>query len=411
MRLLTWLLLSGFALPALADSSTYPIHYHITLNPEKERAEVVIESDHGGQLKQLDFNLTYGDYSNFEANGSFEIEDDRAIWHPPAEDARLRFHATVTHERDPGEYDAMITEDWAIFRGDNIIPPAWARTDKGARAKAYLTFTLPEEWTSVTTGWKKLDDRRFRIDNSERRFDRPTGWMIAGKLGTRREQLGDTHLVVSAPKGSSLRRMDVITLITNVWPEVEKAFGTTPPKFAVIGHGEPMWRGALSGPNALFLHGDRPMVSENGTSTVIHELMHVVTRIRSKDKSDWLAEGLAEYYAVELMYRAGALTQQRRERTLNSLRKWADNDEVTNLRTGDSSGAITARAVLLFDELDREIQRVTDNKHSLDDVVHLMIEERVVSTEELRAFVEQVMGKPSATLDTPLLAKGDNNGD
>ncbi len=342
-----------------------------------------------------------------EANGSFEIEDDRAIWHPPEEDARLSYHVKITHERDPGEYDAMITEDWAIFRGDNIIPPARVRTREKGRAEAYLEFTLPEDWTSVTTGWDKLDDRRFRIDNPERRFDRPTGWMIAGKLGTRVEQLGDTQLVVSAPKGSSLRRMDVVALITNVWPEVEKAFGATPPKFAVIGHGEPMWRGALSGPNALFLHGDRPMVSENGTSTVVHELMHVVTRIDSEEKSDWLAEGLAEYYDVELMYRSGAFTKARRDRTLENLKEWADKDDVSNLRTRDSSAATTARAALLFDELDREIRTVTDGKRSLDDVVPLMIKERKVSTEELREFVEQVMGKPSSTLNTPLLEKDD----
>lgn len=408
MRLLALLFFTGLALPALADTNTYPIHYHITLNPEEERAEVVIESDHKGRLELLDFNLDYGDYSNFEANGSFDIEDDRAIWHPPEEDAaRLSYHVKIPHERDPGEYDAMITEDWAIFRGDNIIPPARVRTNGKDRAEAYLKFTLPDDWTSVTTGWDKLDERRFRIDNPERRFDRPTGWMIAGKLGTRVEQLGDTQLVVSAPKGSSLRRMDVVALITNVWPEVEKAFGTTPPKFAVIGHGKPMWRGALSGPNALFLHGDRPMVSENGTSTVVHELMHVVTRIDSEDKSDWLSEGLAEYYAVELMYRSGAFTEQRRERTLENLREWADEDEVSNLRTRNSSAATTARAALLFNDLDREIRKATDGKRSLDDVVHLMIKERKVSTEELREFVEQVMGKASSTLDTPLLEKDD----
>lgn len=406
MRLLSAISIFIISLAANAENPTYPIHYHVTLNPEHDRAEVVIESDHSGLLKLLDFDISSGRYSNIEANGELKIEDDRAIWTPPKRDARLSLHVKVSHERDPGEYDALMTDDWAIFRGDNIIPAARVRTNGKAYAEAWLEFSLPEHWTSVSTGWDKVGGRRFRIDNPERRFDRPTGWMIAGQLGSRREQLGDTELVVSAPKGSSLRRMDVIALITNVWPEVEKAFGTTPPKFAVIGHGDPMWRGALSGPNALFLHGDRPMVSENGTSTVIHEMVHVVTRIDSRNQSDWLVEGLAEFYAVELMYRANSFTKARRERIIEGLADWSS--DVKTLRKRNSSGATSARAVVLLDALDQEIRSETDGERNLDDVTRVLIEKRTVTTEDFVEVVEGMLGRPSKVLDTPLLTKPSN---
>ncbi|UZJ43936.1 hypothetical protein OOT55_14915 [Marinimicrobium sp. C6131] len=406
MRLLSVISILLLSLAANAENPTYPLHYHVTLNPEHDRAEVVIESDHHGLLKLLDFDIGSGRYSNLEANGELQLEDGRAIWTPPKRNARLSLHVDVSHERDPGEYDSLMTEDWAIFRGDDIIPAARVRSTVGAQAEAWLHFTLPDHWTSVSTGWKKAGARRFRIDNPERRFDRPTGWMIAGQLGTRREKLGDTELVVSAPKGSNLRRMDVVTLITNVWPEVEKAFQTAPPKFAVIGHGDPMWRGALSGPNALFLHGDRPMVSENGTSTVIHELIHVVTRIDSRNQSDWLVEGLAEFYAVELLYRAGSLTEARRTRVMKGLADWGS--DIKTLRKKYSAGATSARAVVLLDELDREIQSATDGERNLDDVARVLIEKRTVTTEMFVEVVEEVMGKPSKVLDTPLLRKPSN---
>lgn len=401
MRLFSVISILVISLAANAEKATYPLNYHITLNPEHDRAEVVIESDHHGQLKLLEFDISSGRYSNIEANGQLKIEDDSAIWTPPQRNARLTLHVKISHERDPGEFDSLMTEDWAIFRGDDVIPAARVRSRVGAQAEAWLNFTLPDHWTSVSTGWDKEGARRFRIDNPERRFDRPTGWMIAGQLGTRREKLGDTELVVSAPKGSSLRRMDVVALITNVWPEVEKAFGTTPPKFAIIGHGDPMWRGALSGPNAMFLHGDRPMVSENGTSTVIHEMVHVVTRIDSRNESDWLVEGLAEFYAVELMFRAGSFTEARRERIMDSLADWGS--DVKTLRKKHSTGATSARAVVLLDALDREIQSVTDGKRNLDDVTRLLIEKRNVTTEDFLQVVESVLGKPSKVLDTPLL--------
>ena len=389
------------SITAHASDDLYPLHYTVTLLPEQDQAEVVIESDHGGRLETLDFNISSGRYSDFEGNGELEIERGRAVWTPPEEDARLSFHVKISHERDPGEYDARMTPDWALFRGDDIIPAARVSARGDARAEAYLTFRLPETWTDVVTGWEKLDDRRFRIDNPERRFDRPTGWMIAGKLSTREEQLGDTTLVVSKPAGDPMRLMDVVSLITNVWPEFEQAFGQTPPKFAVVGADDPMWRGALSGPNALFLHSDRPMVSGNGTSTVVHELVHVVTRIDSHDQSDWLVEGLAEFYAVELMYRAGAFTDARRQWIMDWLKDWSS--EIDSLRTEHSASKVTARAVLLFDELDREIREVTGGQRSLDDVTRQMIQARDVSTDELKDMVADVMGRPSKTLKSPLL--------
>ena len=51
----------------------------------------------------------------------------------------------------------------------------------------------------------------------------------------------------------------------------------------VVGAADPMWRGGLSASNSLFLHADRPLISENGTSTLVHELTHVITRVRGAD--------------------------------------------------------------------------------------------------------------------------------
>lgn len=386
-----------------ADLPEYPLHYRITLQPETDSATVSIELSHDGLIKEIDFNLDAELHSDIEANGELTVADGRALWVPPAEDARLTFTARITRQRGEGAYDALMTDDWAIFRGDNLVPAARVSARQKAKANARLSFTLPDHWTSVTTGWEKIDDREFRIDNPERRFARPTGWMIAGRLGTRVEQFGDTFVAVSAPRGSTLRRMDILTFLTLVWPELEKAFGSTPPELAIIGHGDPMWRGGLSGPNSLFLHADRPLVSENGTSPLVHELSHVVTRITNRGEHDWITEGLAEFYSIELLYRAGAMTAQRRERTLDGLA--TRGEAVETLLTERSSGAITARAVVLFDALDQEIRQSTGDKHSLDDVVQALMPIRQVALEDLRRVVSELIDQASETLQSPLLSK------
>ena len=163
-----------------------------------------------------------------------------------------------------------------------------------------------------------------------------------------------------------------------------------------------MWRGGLSAPRSLYLHLDRPMISENATSTLLHELTHVITRIRGqRDDDDWLAEGLAEYYAVELLYRTGGMTDARHQRTLDWLADWGKN--VKSLRAERSSAETTARAVLLLIEVDREITKATDGKKNLDDVTRRLMRERKVSTREFIEISEKVAGHKLKSLDTPLL--------
>ena len=162
-----------------------------------------------------------------------------------------------------------------------------------------------------------------------------------------------------------------------------------------------MWRGGLSAPNSLFLHSERPLISENATSTLVHELVHVVTRIRGKERSDWIAEGIAEFYSIELVYRAGGMSEERHEKVYRRLGEWSRS--VRTLRSDDSSAEITARATLLLRDLDREIRARTKDAKSLDDLVRLLRPMRTVSTAQLVAASEKLIGGPAQSLATPLL--------
>lgn len=385
----------------------YELKYQVAFDPSKQGASVTINVDKGELLKHVRFSNTRGIYSNIRANGKLTLKDKQVIWDLPRGSAQLSFFVVLTNMRDPGKYDALVTKDWAIFRGDDLIPPVYIDTGEvmGSYANATMEVVLPEGWDSIETGWPRKKGNTFTIDNPDRRFDRPTGWMIAGKVGTRRVSVSKTSIAVSAPKGESFKRMDSLTFFNFVWPEVHSAFKKTPKKLLVVGAGDPMWRGGLSASNSLFLHADRPLVSENGTSPLLHELTHMVTRISgastTKTNDDWIAEGLAEFYSFELLYRANGMTKSRRSKIIKNLDKWGT--EVKHLRKSKSTGPVTARAVVLLDELDKEIRKRSNNKYNIDDVTRDLMVIRKVSLDDLQKSVEKLIGPKIDTLNSALL--------
>ena len=398
-RLLTLALLALAALlPALAAARpSYDLDFHVTFHPAEGVAAVTIRTEpKDGRLVHADFRMDPARYTNIEGDGEITHADGRTLWVPPEDGGEFRYRYRIDHKRGSGGYDARITADWAILRGDDLFPPATTRTTRSADSRARLRFTLPEGWNTADCQYRlNTAKTAYVIVNPKRRFDRPTGWIIAGDLGVRREDIGRMHVSVAAPRGVAYPRLEILGYINATAPELEQ-LGELPSKLLVVGGADPMWRGGLSAPRSLWMHADRPLISENGTSSLLHELFHVVTGIRGADDEDWIAEGLAEYYSVELLHRAGLVSDTRRDRTLDWMRQ--HGARIKTLRARDSSGRRTARAVALFADLDRELGKA--GTHSLDDVVRTLHGlQRRVSVDDLREAAREAAGR-----DLPMLA-------
>ncbi len=379
------------------------LDYSVRLLPQSDQAEVSLRLAKGEMVRELELDLgAAGAYSDFKADGDWRLSGDHGLWKPSRGAATLSYRVRVSHRRESGAYDARMTTGWALLRGDDLVPAARLSQADGVELVSRLQFELPDGWNSVETGWPRIGKNRFRIDNPGRRFDRPTGWILAGKIGARRLRLGETEVTVAAPVGEGLRRMDIITLLTYVWPHAQAAFPRDPEKLLIVGAGEPMWRGGLSAPNSFFMQAERPLISENGTSPLLHELVHVFTRITDTDDSDWISEGVAEYYSIELLRRSGGLGEARYHKVREQLQRWSR--DVGSLRGEHSSGVVTARAVLLLEDLNQEIRVASKGRQSLDDLVQGLMRLDKVSTEDVRAIAETLIGEPSKVLDTPLLA-------
>lgn len=390
------------SMPLLAKERV-DLDYHVRFLPESDQAQVRIQLEKGERVPRLAFNLgDKGYYSDFQTDGEWQQSVAQSgVWLPKSGRSSLTYKVKISHEREDGHFDARMTPEWALLRGDDLVPSAHLKQMDDTQLVARLQFELPKGWPSVETGWPRIGKNRFRIDNPSRLFDRPTGWILAGKIGSRRAKLGNTDVTVAAPIGEGMRRMDALTMLSFVWPHAQYVFPRDPGKLLVVGAGEPMWRGGLSAGNSLFLHADRPLVSENGTSSLVHELTHVFSRIRDTERSDWIAEGLAEYYAIELVHRAGGMSEDRYVKVREKLRQWSRS--VKTLRTEQSTGQSTARAVILLMELDREIRDRTKGELSLDNVTRGLMRMDKVSTQDFIAVTESVLRGPSKVLDTPLL--------
>jgi hypothetical protein len=380
------------------QSHHYGLRYDLTLKPREDRAEVALTLDKRakGNIWGMRFHIDPQRHGGFKADGKLAADGPYVTWTPPEEGGRFSFHVPLSHRRDNGKFDALMTNDWAVFRGDDLFPPA--RTDQrdDAEADASLHLHLPNGWSFVAP-YSEMDDNVYEIEHEHRSFDRPTGWMAAGRLGVRREQIAGVRVIVAGPLKQGVRRLDILAHLRWNLPRVRKVVPDMPERLLVVSAGDPMWRGGLSGPNSLFLHADRPLISENATSTLIHEVMHVANRLEPQRGGDWIVEGLAEYYSLKLMWRSGTISDQRYKRAFQKLEQRAQ--QAGPLDVDVSRGAVTARAVGVLRKLDREIYSKTDHEKSLDDVMLILTAWRQkVSLDLLRRAVVEVMGEPADSL-------------
>ncbi|MBK5516204.1 hypothetical protein [Pseudomonas sp. TH10] len=381
------------------------LDYHVRLLPQSDQAEVRLTLAKGEAVRSLDFDLGDGShYSDFKADGQWLLnpgKQARGVWRPSSEKASLTYRVRISHGRKNGSFDTRMTPTWALMRGDDLVPAARLDQQDGIELVSRLEFELPTGWNSVETAWPRIGKNKFRIDNPSRLFDRPTGWMLAGHLGSRRTRLGETEVTVASPQGQGMHRMDVLTLLTFIWPQVQAVYPRHPTKLLIVGASDPMWRGSLAARESIYLNSRLPLVSESGSSALVRELAQLFARINDKQRSDWISEGFAEYYAIELVRRAGGMSDERYASLHKKLAR--EGEKVKTLRGEQVDSAQIGRAVLLLGELDQEIRIKTRNKRSLDDVLRGAMRLESVDTREFVQLAESVIGEPSSVLDTGLL--------
>lgn len=383
--------------------SFYDVSYRATFAPDIAHVEVEVNLAGDKLPSKVRLSADPQRYRNFRATDPLQVGDQEIVWQPRGKKSRLRYEFIVDHKRSAGGYDSYKTSSWALFRGDKLVPGVRVTSAKNLQSQATLEFVLPDGW-SAATPYSTDSKFRYRIDDPRRRFDRPAGWMLVGRIGVRSERIEKVNVVIAAPEGDSARRQDALAFVNWNLPKLLEVFPEFPKRVLVVSAGDPMWRGGLSGPGSLFLHSDRPLISENRTSPLLHELVHVAMGIHGDNESDWIVEGLAEFYSIRTLHQSGGMGQKRYEQAMESMRKWAARSP--SLFVKSSNGATTARAVLVFQGVDAEIRQLTNDAASLDDVARKLAAERgEVSLSHLQEIARQVAGKPLQSLQRNRLSQ------
>jgi hypothetical protein len=374
---------------------TYDVDYEVRIVPTERSARVSIRiDDPQNGLLSLRFSHDPERHLDFTGDGDVLVEERWVAWTPPKLGGRLRYTVRIDNLRNEHSYDSRSTRHWALLRGDALVPPARVRTDQMAHGISRLRLRLPEGWSAVLP-YRRLADGRYEIDNPRRRFDRPVGWMLFGRLGVLRERIAGARVAIGGPVGQGMRRQDQLAMLRWALPSLRE-IAPLPERIAIVGAADPMWRGGLSGPNSAYLHASLPLISEDGTSPLLHEMVHVWMGARSGTDGDWAVEGLAELYALEALARSRTISKRRYERALERLERKGRGVRSV-VATPHASGAVTARAVGLLRDLDEEIRAATDDAKSLDDVVReIVASPEAVSLAYFRALCEQVAGGPLA---------------
>ncbi|MDJ0699840.1 MAG: hypothetical protein QNJ07_08295 [Woeseiaceae bacterium] len=389
----------GEASPAPESAAIeYALRYTVEVVPDAGEALVTLDLGQSRRLlREMRMTIDPERHHEIRGDGRIDVAGNDVRWYPPADGGTIEWRVQLAHRRNGDGYDAWLGPEWGLFRAEDIIPRAHTRTLKGASSRTELQFEMPSSWTAVTEYFGRRNT--FEISKPDRRFDQPSGWIVLGDLGVRRDRVEDTRLAVAAPRNQSVRRVEMLALLRWTLPELARVLPSLPRRLTIVSAGEPMWRGALSGPGSLFIHAERPLISENATSTLLHEVVHVSTRLRARPGHDWIVEGIAEYYSLEMLYRSGSISEDRYDAARRTQAEWAR--EANALCVRSASGPVTALAVTILAALDAELRSIETAAVSLDDVVSEITSAGVpVDLAILRNTAESLAGTNIETLHT-----------
>ncbi|MDH3266249.1 MAG: hypothetical protein OEM25_04720, partial [Gammaproteobacteria bacterium] len=203
-----------------ADPLAYRIEYVATPDPANGTIDIDLMLSQGSALLREMTLRRNTRLSNLRGDGDLTIDDAEIRWTPPAGGGTLHWTVAVAQLRNGNGYDAWLGSDWGVFRAEDIIPRAATRTLKNARSETWLTLKLPSNWSAVSQYFSV--DGRSRINNPKRRFDQPSGWIVIGNLGVRRETIAGIRVAIAGPVDNEIRRLDTLALLNWTLPELAR---------------------------------------------------------------------------------------------------------------------------------------------------------------------------------------------
>jgi hypothetical protein len=382
---------------AAAGKETFSIDYIVTIAREHpETARVRWELAGVEEVRALTLTFPAGELTQFQGTGRLDPIPGGLRWLPEKPYAHLTYVARINHLRRGHQlYDSYAAPDWIVTRARELFPRIGIdydpRENGQPKSRARLIFRLPPGWRSAAP-LAAIGPDTYRLNQPGMVLDRPRGWYALGEFAMARHDIADTMLQVARAPGSALDPAQLFRFLEGTWPALKKLLLAQPETVLVVSAPDPMWRGGISGEDSFFMHSERPLRTPDRTSPYLHELFHVLQPYTAAPDADWIEEGLAEFYSLELQRRAGLVDAPAYARALGYFERFGQWN--VDLTQQQDNAATNNSAPLVMYALDQQIQRATAGKKRLDDVVmHLAQDGGALDTARFRGAVQLVSGK------------------
>lgn len=384
--------------PGAADAKkTFSIDYIVAISKtHPEVADVRWELSGIEEVKWLGLRFAADRFKRFRGTGTLKPMTGGLRWVPGGPYAHLTYRVRIDHTRGRAHrYDSYAAADWVVARARDLFPrisidcePHAAKT---AKSRARLIFRLPPGWRSATA-LTSIGPETYRPNEPGKILDRPRGWVALGKLAIDHQEIAEVMVQVARAPGSRLEPKQLFHFLERTLPALKRLLSVEPGAVLLVSAPDPMWHGGLSAAHSFFMHGDRPLRTPDKTSPYLHELFHVWQPYKVSSDADWIEEGLAEFYSLELQRRAGLIDAKAFARALGYFERYGLWN--VNLMQQKDNPATNNSAPLIMYVLDQRIQRATAGKARLDDVVkRLVTYAGTIDTDRFQRAVSTVSGK------------------
>lgn len=443
LALLAWL--AGSAPTGLIARDAVPIVYTVRFPaPETHYAEVeaVIPTARRASIELMMAVWTPGfyrveDYASRVQNLAARLPDGKALtveqprknrWQIQTDGAPL---VLVTYRllcQGRSVTTNWVGEDLLVLNGAAAFPTLVERTHYPHEVR----LELPAQWKRAMTGLEAAPGNQpnhFRAPDFDTLADSP---IVAGDLSvTEFEVEGSKHYWVDAGERGQWDSQRAARDIEKIVRETRRFWGFLPFKRYVFLNVFRQAGGGLEHANSTLLTASPRMTAPTNSwlAFVSHEYFHAfnVKRLRPVElgpfdyenppntSSLWVSEGLTTYFGDLMVVRAGLGTVQDHLARLSSNISSLQNSPGRLLQTLEQSsldvwnsgtsgvGRDTATKISYYVKgpvvgflLDAKIQRVTNGKKSLDDVMRLAYKryagERGFTAEQFRKTTEEVAG-------------------
>lgn len=376
---------------------TFAIDYIVTISQKHpDVARIRWELSGIDEVQELRLQFPSERLGQFRGSGTLEPIPGGLRWVPGGPYAHLTYRAKINHIRGQHQrYDSYAARNWILTRAHDLFPriaiACTPRATAQAKSRARLIFRLPSGWHSAAALPASATDT-YGLHEPGKILDRPRGWFLLGEFNLEREEVAGIMLQVARAPGSALESKALFRFLDSTLPPLTKMLSAEPDTVLIVSAPDPMWHGGLSGEHSFFMHAGRPLRTPDKTSPYLHELFHVLQPFRPASDGEWIAEGLAEFYSIELQRRTGLVDAAAYRRGLGYFERFGLWN--VDLTQQHDNAATNNSAPLVMYTLDQRIQHDTAGKKRLDDAVMQLVKDGgEVDTARFQAAIDAITGK------------------